>query len=286
MAVALLAAIPAASTASPRHPALAEIDTFAFAIGDGTLDGSPARLAGRLRQYELVVVDGQEATRADVAALQRGGARVLAYLSVGTIERPRPWFPRARRYRLDLWQRWGEWYADTSRPGFRRLLARRVAPGMLRKGFDGLFLDNTDMVETHPAQAAGMRTLVARLSRLVGPRRVLMAQNGDRSVRRIARHLDGWNREDATWTYDGERRRYRATPPRARRAARAAIQDLVRRGLLVTTTDYTSSALGSAPRDAIAWACSAGAVPYVSSIELSRVPMPPPRCPRRRSSLQ
>ena len=141
--------------------------------------------------YDLVVLDGQEAGAADVRALRRRGVRVLAYLSVGTIERSRPWYAAARRYRLELWQEWGEWYADTSAPAFRRLIVRRVAPAMLRKGFDGLFLDNADMVEDHPRQARGMRTLVAQLARLVQRRRgVLAAQNGDDSVGRIARHLD------------------------------------------------------------------------------------------------
>ena len=48
---------------------------------------------------------------------------MLAYLSVGTIERYRSWYRAARPYRLDLWGDWGEWYADTSKAGFRRLIS-------------------------------------------------------------------------------------------------------------------------------------------------------------------
>ncbi len=280
--VAAIAAGVAPASATPVHPKLRGVDTFALAIGDGVLDGPPPRLAGRLAGYDLVVLDGQEATAADVRALRRRGARVLAYLSVGTIERPRPWFPAARRYRLELWQQWGEWYADTSAPGFRRLIARRVAPAMLRKGFHGLFLDNADMVEAHPRQARGMRALVAQLGRLVQRRRaVLAAQNGDRSVGRIARHLHAWNREDASFTFDGSNEAYRAATPAERREATTALRRMARRGILTTTTDYTVAGDGGAAAAASRRACAAGAVPYVSDVDLRRIPQPPPRCAER-----
>jgi hypothetical protein len=70
--------------------------------------------------------------------------------------------PASAALRLAAWRDWkGGWLADVSRPGFRRELARRIAPRLVRKGFDGLFLDNVDMIEQrrHRAQRAGMRKL-------------------------------------------------------------------------------------------------------------------------------
>src|SRR4051794_12347576 len=212
VALAALAATPAA--ASPRDPRLASVRTFALALGADDL--RPARFRG----YDLVVVDGQTSARS-VRRLRRGGRLVLGYLSVGTIERGRPWFRAARPYRLDLWQDWGEWYAAVARRGFRRLIDRRVAPAMIRKGFDGLFLDNVDMVETHHGQTAGMRRLVRALGRRVHARGgLLFAQNGDDSVGALLPVLDGWNREDVSFTYSFGRHRYVAVrdPLAGRRA--------------------------------------------------------------------
>ena len=80
---------------------------------------------------------------------------MLAYLSVGTIEKWRGWFDDIKRYRLEPWQDWkDEWFADVSKPGLRRIIVRRIAPGILDKGFDGLFLDNVDMIEPPPSCAA------------------------------------------------------------------------------------------------------------------------------------
>jgi hypothetical protein len=82
------------------------------------------------------------------------------------------------------------------------LIAGKVARSLLRKHFDGLFLDNTDMIETHPRRARGMRVLVAPLARLVHARGdVLFTQNGEDSIGPTLRFYDGWNREDVTSTF-------------------------------------------------------------------------------------
>ena len=113
---------------------------------------------------------------------------------------------------------------------------------MLRKGFDGLFLDNTDTVETHPLQVAGMRTLVRGLSMQVHSRReLLFAQNGEDSIGPTLRYYDGWNREDVTSTYDFSRHQYVVQPADERASAAAALRRISGAGLLVLATDYTAA---------------------------------------------
>lgn len=278
----LLGAAP--STAAPS-PQLEDVRSWAFAIGDGMLAGDADAVARRLGEFDLVVIDGELASGSEVRALRRTGVVVLGYLSVGTIERWRRWYPRLRRYRLAAWRDWkGEWFADVSRPGFRRELARRIAPRLVRKGFDGLFLDNVDTIEQrrHRAQRPGMRKLVRRLARLVHHREgLLFAQNGARAMRRfgLARYLDGWNREDVTWTYDFDRRRYVRQSPAAISTAQRELRAMARRGLFITATDYTGG-VKAAEEEAVANACAAGALPYVADIGLTarRLPSNPLRC--------
>ena len=240
-------------------PRLAGIHTWAFAIGNRTLSGN---LAHRYAGYDLVVVDGQEVTKRQIATLHRGGALVLGYLDAGTIEPYRPWFRRAKPYRLDYWKRWGEWYANVDARGYRKLL-HRVAASFERKGLDGLFLDNTDMIETHPKQAPGMRRLVAALAKLVhGRGDFLFAQNGADVDGPIIRYLDGWNREDIG-------------------TDRHAVHDLRvmhAHGLLTLATGYVKHRGSRAVRRDIRLACRARAVPFVSNLALTRIPHPPPHC--------
>lgn len=254
-----------------RNPRLRSVRSFAFALGVDPLDH---RALARLGRYDLVAVDGS-ATRAQVAALHRRGALVLGYLSVGTVEPYRPWFATARRHHwlLDHWAEWDEWYADVSAPGFRAVLVRE-ARRQVAIGFDGLFLDNTDMVDGHPAQAAGMRDAVADLDRAIGPHHLLFSQNGDHTVARIQAHLDGWNREDVTSTYDDARHRYALVGRADHRQALATLARLRRRGLLVTTADYVAHADDPAAAAAVRSSCRAGALPFVADIDLTRIPAP------------
>jgi polysaccharide biosynthesis protein PelA len=240
-----------------------------MAIGTGAL----ANVMQRPGAFDLVVVDGEEIRRAQVLKLRRHGTLVLGYLSVGTIEDYRWWYSAAQPYRLELWGDWGEWYADVSRSGFRELIAGRVAPGMLSKGLTGLFLDNTDMVETHAAQREGMQRLVRRLAVLVHSRkRLLFTQNGQSSLGPTLRYYDGWNREDVTYSYDFDTDRYVRIGTAERRSALAAIRRVRARGLLVTTIDYLPVGRPGATAEARRNACRAGALPYVSNIGLTRVP--------------
>jgi hypothetical protein len=88
-------------------------------------------------------------------------------------------------------------------------MLERVAPAMLAKGFDGLFLDNTDMTETHPAQKPGMQALVAGLSRLVRARgELLLAQNGAGVNWPLRRFYNGINFEDVSFSYGFGRHAY------------------------------------------------------------------------------
>ncbi len=195
----------AASVAAAAHPvdgsATVPARSFAFAIGNGNLSGGPREVADRLGGFDLVVVDGELASADEVAALRADGVTVLGYLSVGTIEKWRSWYPRLKRFRLGAWADWkDEWFADVSKPKLRRVVAGEIAPQLLAKGFDGLFLDNVDMVETrnHADQRDGMRELVMSLATLAhADGRLLFAQNGAGILDRLGLvdALDGWNRE-------------------------------------------------------------------------------------------
>jgi uncharacterized protein (TIGR01370 family) len=287
--IAMLASTAALPGTGARGEGEAQIEprSFAFAIGNGNLSGGPAEVAGRLGAFDLVVVDGELARAEEVAALRAGGATVLAYLSVGTIERWRSWYPRLKRYRLSAWRDWkDEWFADLSRAGLRDRLADEIAPGILAKGFDGLFLDNVDMIETrnHRAQRDGMRRLVLELSaRSRGAGGLLFTQNGRWGLRKLGllEAIDGWNREDVTWTYDFDRRRYVRTGRGARTAALRELEAMAATGLITTATDYTRAGDREALRESVAAACRAGALPYIGDIGLTarRLPEPPLTCP-------
>jgi uncharacterized protein (TIGR01370 family) len=274
------AAAPPPVAATPAATArLAGIRSWSFALGAAVSGRSGADLAAQFKGFDLVVLDGTDVSAEAVAALRAQGAVVLAYANVGAIEEDRPWSEAARAYRLDYWEQWNEWYADVTRPGFRTLVTDTIVAPMLAKGVDGLFLDNVDMVDTHPAQRAAMVGLVAQLSATVRAKgQLLFAQNGeDATVDAVLPYLDGWNREDVSVTYDDDEGTYVPVPERDKQAAVATLRRLKARGVLVTSVDYVADAAGAEAREALRTACAAGAVASVADIGLTRI-FPPHRC--------
>jgi hypothetical protein len=81
-----------------------------------------------------------------------------------------------------------------------------------------------------------------------------------------------------TWTYDFGRHRYVRRSASEIAAARAALERIGALGLLVTATDYTAAGDSAAYGEAVANACGAGALPFVSNIALTRIPSVPPAC--------
>jgi len=219
---------------------------------------------------------------------------VLAYLSVGTIEKWRGWYPRLKPYRLTAWRDWkDEWYADASKAGYRDELVAIAGDEILDKGFDGLFLDNTDMVESrsHRKQRNGMGELVADLDELVDAGgRLLFTQNGapgmlegyGDAVDPLIGHFDGWNREDVTWTYDFDRRKYVRNRGGDREDALAELDEIGSAGLVTTATDYVDLDDGDtdAECESVANAEGVDALDYVADIGLTKraVAANPPGC--------
>jgi len=246
--------------------------SWAFAIGDGATTGANFE---RLKAYDIVVVDGETTTAEQIAQLHAAGCSVLAYVSVGTIESYRAWYPLVTPYRLDLWGDWGEWYADVNAAGYRAALLAETFK-MLGKGADGLFLDNVDMVDVHPERSIGMAAMVSSLSaqtRRSG--RVLATQNGYDVVWPMRAAFSAWNREDVTSTYDFDTARYLRTTAADRAAALRELSAMKAAGLVTMATDYTSAedtATGSLARQN---AVSVGALSFVSDIWLTRIPALP-----------
>jgi hypothetical protein len=105
-----------------------------------------------------------------------------------------------------------------------------------------------------------------------------MAQNGA-SVNWPLRHFyDGISFEDVSFSYDFDRRVYVRRGARAVARAQRDIRRYRRAGLKVTVTDYLPARKASATRIAVRGACSAGALPYVSDINLRRISARPFLC--------
>lgn len=248
---------------------LASVRSFAFALG---VNCNNKKVLNSLSNYDLVVIDGEDASAKSVQTLRQRGVIVLGYLSIGTIEPYRSWYKSLKKYRLAYWADWGEWIADVNQDGYRQAITQKIMPSILKKKFDGLFLDNFDTAAERPNLEPGMLQLIQEISSSIrNSGGLLFAQNGDSLVGSITSYIDGWNREDVTSTFDFDSNQYRFTSDEDRNAALETLQNLHNLGLLTTATDYVKKPENAATEISRNYACAVGAIPYSSTIELDKI---------------
>jgi cysteinyl-tRNA synthetase len=225
-----------------------------------------------LSDYELIVIDGvgeddRDARRvAATLARLRAHALVLSYLSLGTVEDWRPYAAKVpRAWMLGPVDDWpGEQYADVRQQGWQRLMVEQ-AVALAAEGFDGLYLDNLDVAEDHPALADALVELVFAL-RAAAPDLLLVAQNGLAVDSRLP--VDAVAHEDVFWRWEDG---YEPSPPRETAELVAGLQRLRTRGLPIFTLDYAAPGSAGAA-DAAQRSLDCGFHPAVSVLELDRPP--------------
>ena len=100
-------------------------------------------------QTGLIAIEPEDYTAAEVKALKSSGAKVLAYLSVGSVSDERSYYKDPKPYCLKKLEDWPhERYLDLTEPKVREWIQGR-AKKLKSMGFDGWWLDNIDVYEEY-----------------------------------------------------------------------------------------------------------------------------------------
>lgn len=220
----------------------------------------------------------------DLRQMRRGGTSTLiGYISLGEIERTRPYAPAMERAGA-LSRANPHWpdarYADLRHPAWRAHLLDHAIPDILARGYDGVFFDTLDnaeaMEQADPAGAAGMIAAASSLVRAIRarfPKAVLVMNRGYALLPEIADAVDmvlgeamasRWNFATRTyerlsqgdWDWQAERLR----------AARA-----VNPALRLLTLDYWPPDDVAGVRALYERERAAGFNPYVATLALDRL---------------
>lgn len=102
----------------------------------------------------LLAIEPEDYTAKELQALKSAGYTVLAYLSVGSVDERRNYYKQLEPYtlrRLDDWEH--ERYLDVCEPAVQDW-AINQGMRLLNAGYDGLWIDNTDVCEEYPSDSA------------------------------------------------------------------------------------------------------------------------------------
>ena len=161
----------------------------------------------------IIVLEPDDYTADKVKAVKAKGYKVLAYLSVGTIEKERSWYEKYKKYKLKRLGDWpNEYYIDVRKSAWRDFLVDR-AKKLKAKGFDGWWLDNIDVYSEYKSKA--MSTAIgAVFLKLKGMKGYVMINGGSEWVddaidrgEKLPKFLDGYTQEEVfsrITDYDGK----------------------------------------------------------------------------------
>lgn len=100
-------------------------------------------------QSGMIAIEPEDYSDAEIAALKQSGAKVLAYLSIGSVSDECDYYKTLKPYtlrKLDDWPH--ERYLDLRQPVVREWIQKR-ARELKARGFDGWWFDNVDVYEEY-----------------------------------------------------------------------------------------------------------------------------------------
>ena len=132
--------------------------------------------------YKVIVIDAQNYSASDVAALKRAGHIVYSYLNIGSVESNRYYFNRFKKYRLKTYDNWeDEYWVNVGKKEWRNFIVDTIARKISAKGVDGFWVDNCDVYEYNRRKSI-YNGLVKILKRLRKFNKKVTINGGDKFV--------------------------------------------------------------------------------------------------------
>lgn len=209
------------------------------------LVGEDAGIVDRISDTDILVVDGDYFTSEDVTQLKDNGVKkVYTYFNIGSLESYRDYYEAYAQYALGDYENWPEeQWADISSNEWQSLLRDR-AEAMMQKGFDGFFVDNTDVYYVYPYEEI-YDGIVDVLQALYGLDKDVIINGGDCFVKRYLESeenpiqiFDGVNQENVYTGYDFEKENFEINSDEARTYYEEYLDFVMQKGYKVFTVEY------------------------------------------------
>jgi uncharacterized protein (TIGR01370 family) len=236
--------------------------------------------------YDLLVLDRE--AHPDLEPLSDAGKQLFGYVSLGEVNARRPEFERVQGWDVlrgenPYWE--GSHFVDVRDQRWAALIVEEIVPDILRRGFQGLFLDTLDnpveLERRDPKANLGMTRAAGRLVkalRLHWPRVPLIMNRGYGLLPAVGGDIAYVLGESVFADYDFDTRTYRRVETDLYREQVDILKAAARANptLGVLTLDYWDPVDADGIREIYREQRANGFAPYVATVELDRV-VPEPR---------
>lgn len=102
---------------------------------------------GQIGNKQMAILEPDQYTHMDIMSLKSTGTKLIGYVSLGEVNKNR-WYYAMLKERGFLGENknWGSYYINLKDSASRDILLNKVITNVVKKGFDGLFLDTIDDV--------------------------------------------------------------------------------------------------------------------------------------------
>lgn len=233
------------------------------------------------RRYQLLVLEPDHDR--PIAPLRGPDAVLLGYVSLGEVEKNRPYYAEllAAGALTEANPHWPDArMADLRHPAWGKVLLDRVIPGILALGYNGIFIDTTDnaeaMEQADPTGKAGMVDAAAALILAIRarfPDIAIMLNRGYAVLPRVAGAIDHVLGEAMASRWNFARKDYELLVQSDWdwQAGRLRAAQAINPALRVMTLDYWHSADTRQVAALYARERAAGFLPYVSTLSLDHL---------------
>ena len=238
------------------------------------------------RGYDLLVLEPDHAR--PIAPLRGPGSRLLGYISVGEVERRRPFFAQLEKAGA-LQAANPHWpdarFVDLRHPAWRTLIVDTLVPDILRKGYNGIFmdtLDNAEAMETKdPKGNAGMIAAAGEIVRAIRtrfPDITIMMNRGYALLPGTAKDVDFILAEAmaSRWSFADKRYEEMSASDWLWQAERLRAAKRSNPSVELTTLDYWEPSDRATVKSLYERERAAGFHPYVAILALDRL-LPEPQ---------
>jgi uncharacterized protein (TIGR01370 family) len=237
--------------------------------------------AAAFESYDLVVFDSDR--HPPIATLKEKGKIVLGYISLGEVEKYRPYFNEVKKAGLLIEKNevWTDAYKiDVRNPAWTKMVIEELVPEILAKGFDGVFLDTLDnppdFERNNPTRYKGMTHAAAQLVKAIKhnyPKALIMQNRGYELLPEVAPHIDMVLGESVYADYNFDKKTYGFVESELYQQQVKMLKDAqkIAPKLKIYTLDYWKEGDSKTIAQIYKTQRANGFIPYVATISLDKI---------------
>jgi len=231
--------------------------------------------------YDLLVFDSRY--HPDIQPISEGRKTILGYISLGEIEQGTPYFLLMKNggILLNENENWkGAYSIDIREPLWQKTVIEEMIPGILRDGFNGIFIDTLDssieLERSNPKKYAGMADAAIRLIqaiRLHYPDIKIMLNRAYAIMPKVSPYIDMELGESVLHTYNFNKKSYEPVDNEQYISQVKWLQNakLRNKKLKIYTLDYADKNDSTKIANIYRIQRANGFIPYVTTISLNEL---------------